>query len=268
LKLSKISNSNSYSNNSGYSKPKTDRQMQFKANIYLCNFHEFDCLKQNFKPHEVGFKWIVEETAYKIPQALTERACDCIVNVITNKTGLLNMSHIQPTVRNMSKISEIKEKIFNFAIDLSNEGKGNIDLCKKKMGGLITGGKYPVKFVNSGEDEGVHRRSPILLKETIDTFKKIDKTSGMDYSIIALNKAEYGHVDVLSDAKTDTHYLYIGDDDNRPIFTTKKLFENLYIIKISPNDKVLNKHGDITEEIRNFPSQKTVISLFLNRSYT
>jgi len=223
-------------------RPITKKQPSFKAIIHYVNRPRFyEILQQLPDCFEVGNKynkdWTIEEGAVKKASAFTLKTCNCLVGSIINpETKLGNFFHISPYEKNINRIDEIKDIIFEQARMLK-------DNSKQKLEGLILG----------GECKRISDKGDRKLKETfITAFEKIKKELEMDYSIISGRTNATYWLDIISDATKNAHYVNV--QQKRP-FEIKNLeeLEQVFETKIlSPKDSIKLYDGEIVKEIREF----------------
>lgn len=213
----------------------------FTARIYLLNSKaEFIDRAKLFDHFYVGPTWTIDEAARSVPTAATTGIFNCVVtSVLDPVSRLVNMTHIQPREENMVNLAEIQQKTFNYVQELFKRSKSRLE-------GLITGGK--MVDVAPAYYEYVH--SPMLIAATKNTFNRISKLFGMDYSVIGLQKGWGNEINILTDGKNGIHYLLATDSNNKPITTPESLDKNFNFIQLSKADTVENANGDITEEVR------------------
>ena len=218
----------------------------FSAKLHFVNGAEFEDIKKSLPDiFEVGKasglpEWSIEEGAVKKPTAFTEHACNCIVGSIFNtQTKLTNMFHLGPYEATMLRMGEVQDTIFRQAKELL----GN---SKEKLEGFLTGGNNPAKSYGFEKE---------LYGGVKDTFDKISTDLGMTYSMVGQRSENTIAVNVISDANTNTHYIYAKQYD----FPIDTFYNIIYMFDkriISPQDSVAYRGVECTEYFHKFSLER------------
>lgn len=226
-------NLQTYRNNSYNKSP------SFKADIYSVNTKYFEQIQAKYpKIPEAGStlfqgsrEWLIENAVIGKPQAITHRASDCsLVSIINPQTKQLNMYHLSPYERTMSRLEKIGDTIFEQAKKL----QGNFDV---ELEGLMLGSDSKALY---GEDADSFRLQEFMKK----TLEAISQKIGMATTIITGKKDSATNVSLISDAVKNTHYVLA-----RPVRPSLGEFFNDFETKIfSPKDTFLINVDEIRDD--------------------
>lgn len=197
----------------------------FKARICI-NDNAFNKMlnKIKGKAPEVTAPWRLGNEAIEKPVAYTMGAYNClVVSIINPEKHLVDLWHFEPNAYNaILAIDHIKESI----IKRANQLKGKSDV---PLEGLLIGGEG---------GNAINEKDKIFRKEFMNLFNEISEKIGMTYSTITGRKEMSYGVNVITDAKTNTHYINI----NSPIQVTpnkEKGLKKLYnCTRISSQDSL------------------------------
>lgn len=224
----------SLNQNNIYQKP-----LSFNARICYVDKSTFYTMRKGligcFEVGDVGnSEWLIEEAAFKRPSAFTLEAYNCVVGSIFNpETQLVNMFHLSPYKKTMSRLNQVIEIIYEQAKSLK-------DKSEVKLEGLVTGGDG--RKVGNNDDRK-------LLEAIKKAFENISKSQGMNYSVIAGRKNGQSHVNVISDAAKNTHYVYSYQPDFE-ISDVSELSKCHETAIICPNDELIIARNTAEQEIQ------------------
>ncbi len=240
---------NKISQQNRYNTPK------FKANIYILPKASFYTkqyiLYENKLITPKGYQLensIINSTS----PTISDEAYDCSVAILTNKDAkTTDVCHIVPNEKTFGQLDEIQEKIYNWGVELYNK-------TKTKLEGFIVGGKdfeATKDKIHSESLSEAYQRSPILQNKILETYERLHKDVGLDYSVLGLQKLATSRVNVVTDVENNSHYVNVNSYYNHytKMDEVADIFSN---IKISKSDRIFFENKDRTDEFRELIEEK------------
>ena len=199
------------------------KQPSFKATIRYVSGIDFKrILRQLPYAFEAGDceNYTMYTSVVKKPSAFTTGAFNCVIGTIFNpETKLTNMFHLAPS-KNYYNIDSIKNELFRQATELKGDSSVNLE-------GFLTGGNA---YMSLGSWDMA------FVQAIKDIFSDISKKIGMDCTMITERFDNYIGVNVISNARVNTHYVNVTR--SYADIVPDNLYKIFKTVKISPKDTV------------------------------